>query len=101
MTLIATEKVTKKVQLSSGAFVYDQCNIDYDQQNGTVTAVVTALSVNQGIPPADPGKVVLETTNAAYVGVGAGYQAPAKGYAQATPEPSGAVVDANRKARGF
>lgn len=103
MTLIAKEKVTKKVVLDTGSVVYDHFQVDSDAQNGTVTARISTLSVNQATPPADLGRMTVESNNASYVGVGAGYLAPVKGYSPefTGPIPSGPVVSANKAVRGY
>lgn len=102
MTIVATEKVTKKVVLENGVTVYDQVQIDSDAAGtGTVTAQVSTLSVNQALAPVDPGRVELKTNNASYKAANSDYLPPATGFAPRIPEPSGSIVTANRNERGF
>ncbi len=98
MTILASEKVTRKVVLDSGSVVYDQHQIVTDQQGATITAQFSTLSVNQSTPPADPGRVELITNNLSYKAPGSDYLPPERGYAPTIPLPSGPIVDANRKA---
>jgi hypothetical protein len=99
MTVVASEKVTRKTVQDDGSFVYDQHQIVTDQQGDTITAQVSTLSVIQSTPPVDPGRVVLLTNNASYKPQSAGYSPPATGYAPTIPMPSGPIVAANKAAR--
>lgn len=101
MATYGTDKVTVRQIQVDGSSLFTQHQIDHEQIGGTVTDQISVLSVGQATLPADPGRIQLVTNNATYTNPNAGYLPPPGGYATATPEPSGAVVEANQAARGF